>query len=91
MRFRRKERGTRIKDPEKNDASKRAGSGWGRKEGFLPSLPPPPLSFFGSRFISRAVKTESPFLGISLLRNQTETLATQASFFVHFFAVTARL
>ena len=27
---------------------------------FLPSLPPPPLSLFGSRFISRAVKTESP-------------------------------
>ena len=30
---------------------------------------------FGSRFISRVVKTESPLL----LRNQTETLATQAS------------
>ena len=33
----------------------------------------PPLSFFGSRFISRAAKT-----GLSLHRNQTETLATQA-------------
>ena len=35
--------------------------------------------FFGSCFISRAVKTESPLLGLSLLRNQTETLATQAT------------
>ena len=33
---------------------------------------PFPLSFFGSRFISRAAKT-----GLSLLRKQTETLATQ--------------
>ena len=34
-----------------------------------------------SRFRSsfRAVKTENPFLGLSLLRNQTETLATQAN------------
>ena len=61
-----------------------------RKVFFLP-FPLPLFLFFRSRFISRAVKTESPFLGISLLRNQTETLATQASFFVHFFAVTARL
>ena len=42
VRFRRKERGTRVKDREKSGASKRAGS------------------LFGSRFISRAVKTESP-------------------------------
>ena len=40
---------------------------------FLPSPPPPPLSFFGSHFISRAAKT-----GLSLLRNKMETLATQA-------------
>ena len=32
----------------------------------------------GYRFISRAVIPKVPFLGISLLRNQTETLATQA-------------
>ena len=57
VRFRRKERGTRVKDREKSGASKRAGRGWGS---FLPSLPPPLLSLFGSRFISRAVKTESP-------------------------------
>ena len=36
-------------------------------------------SVFGSCFISRAAKTEIPFLGLSLLRNQTETLATQAN------------
>ena len=40
---------------------------------FFP-LPLPPLSFFGSRFMSRAAKT-----GLSLLRNQMETLATQAT------------
>ena len=38
----------------------REGVGEERKVSFLP-LPLPPLSFFGSRFISRAVKTENPF------------------------------
>ena len=33
VRFRRKERGTRVKDREKSGASKRAGRGGGRKEG----------------------------------------------------------
>ena len=56
VRFRSKERGTRVKDRAKNGPSKRAGRGWGKK---LP-LPLLPLSFFGSRFISRGVKTESP-------------------------------
>ena len=103
VRFRSKERGTRVKDRAKNVASKTAGRGWGRKEGnagrknleilktahlvchalvctptfdaliscdnwpisclaFFPffPLPLPPLSFFGSRFISRAAKTENP-------------------------------
>ena len=37
------------------------------------------VSFLGARFIPRAAKAEnSDFLGLSLLRNQTETLATQA-------------
>ena len=37
------------------------------------------VSFFGARFISRAAKAEnSDFLGLSLLRNQTETLVKQA-------------
>ena len=55
-----KERGTRIKDRAKNGASKRAGKGWGRKEGNFPLLLLPPLSFFGSRSIFRAAKTENP-------------------------------
>ena len=33
VRCRSKERGTRVKDRAKNGASKRAGRGWGRKEG----------------------------------------------------------
>ena len=43
------------------------------KKGRNLPLPLPLLSFFGSRFISHAAKT-----CLSLLRNQTETLATQA-------------
>ena len=63
VRFRSKERGTRVKDRVKNGASKRAERGWGRKEGnlflFSPSLPS--LLFFGSHgLISRAIKTETP-------------------------------
>ena len=73
VRFRSKERGTRVKHCAKDGASKRAGRGVGKKVSFLP-LPLPPLSFFGSRFISRAAKP-----GLSLLRNQTKTLATQAT------------
>ena len=52
VRFRRKERGTRVKD--------RAKSG-------LPLV----------SFLTQS-KPKVPFLGISLLQNQTETLATQA-------------
>ena len=33
MRFTSKEQGTRVKDHTKNGESKRAGRGWGRKEG----------------------------------------------------------
>ena len=60
VRFRSKERGTRVKDRAKNGVSKRAGRGWEeRKEtSFLP-LPLPPLSLFGSCFISRMAKTEN--------------------------------
>ena len=42
-----------------------------------------PLSFFGSCSIFRAAKPTIPFLGPSLLRSRTETLATQASLHVH--------
>ena len=45
---------------------------------FLP-FPLPPLSFFGSLLISRAIKPKLPFHGLFLFRNQTETLPTQAT------------
>ena len=47
VRFRNKERGTKVKDRAKNGASKRAGRGWGgvgKKGRKIPS-PPLPLSF----------------------------------------------
>ena len=59
VRFRSKERGTRVKDRAKNGASERA---------LVPFLARP--------------KPKIPFLGLSLLRNQTEALATQAKIFV---------
>ena len=63
VRFRSKERATRVKDRAKNSASKRAGRGWaiGLDPLPLPSpSPPPSFIFFGSRFISRAAETENP-------------------------------
>ena len=47
LRFRNKERVTEVKDHAKNGAK-------------MTPPPSPPLSFFDSRFISRAVKTENP-------------------------------
>ena len=61
VRFTRKERGTRVKDREKSDASKALVS-----------------------FLERS-KPKVPFFGISLLRNQTEALATQAKPIMIFF------
>jgi len=56
---------------------RRGGEGRGRKVPSFPS-PTPLFRFFGSRPIFRAgKKTEIPFLGLSLLPNPTETLATQ--------------
>ena len=55
MRFRSEERGTRIKDRTKTDASEKSG-----------------IPFFARP------KPKIPFLGLSLLRNRTDTLATQA-------------
>ena len=47
---------------------------------FLPSLPLPPTFIFLAlvSFLARP-KSRIPFLGLSLLRNQTETLAMQAN------------
>ena len=46
----------------------------------IPSPPPPPLSYLGSRPILRGQNTVPvPFLGLSLLHNPTETLAMQAT------------
>ena len=52
---------------------------------FLPLPPPPPLSFFLAlvSFLARP-KPRIPFHGLSLLRNQTETLATQAKLNLNF-------
>ena len=85
--FRSKERGTGVKDRAANGASKRTGRGWERKEGnacrqtAFPSFPSPsPLFHFLAfvLFLARP-KPKIPFLGLSLLRNLTETLATQAN------------
>ena len=54
----------------------RGGGGEERKETFPSFLST--LSFFGSRFISRALKPKSLLPRSFLFRNQTETLATQA-------------
>ena len=67
VRFRRNERGTRVKDREKSGAS---------IFHFLALV----------SFLARS-KPKVPFLGISLLRNQTETLATQANRALNFLTV----
>ena len=56
------------------------GGGKERKEGYLPS-PSPPSSFIFLvlvSFLARS-KPKIPFHSLFLLRNQTETLATQAT------------
>ena len=77
VRFRSKQRGTRVKDRAKNGVSERAGRGWGREETF-PS-PSPHFHFFALVSFLARPKSRIPFLCLSLLRNQTETLATQAN------------
>ena len=81
MRFGSKDRGTRVQDRARNGASKRARRGWGRKEGNRSPPPPPPSPLHLLALVSFLArpKPRIPFLGLSLLRNQTETLATQAS------------
>ena len=64
VRFRRKERGTRVKDRAKNTVSERAGRGWGRKSALckqFPSPPPPPsFTFWLSFHFSRGQNGKSP-------------------------------
>ena len=70
VRFRRKEGGTRVTDRKKSAVSKRGGRGARVKVRvfhFLALV----------SFLARS-KPKVPFLGISLLRNHTEALATQA-------------
>ena len=74
VRFTSKERGTRVKDRAKSGARKRSGRRWGGKETFLPPSPPPFFNFWLWFHFSRGQNRS-----LSLLRNQTETLATQAS------------
>ena len=55
------------------------GEGRGASGSFLPLSYPHRFFFFGSRPIFRAGKIpKTPFLGLSLFPNPTETLATQA-------------
>ena len=78
--FRSKERGARVKDQAKNGASKRGGGWEERKETFLP-LPLPPFIFWLSFRFSSGQNRESRSVGLSLLRNSTQTVATQAKLF----------
>ena len=78
MRFRSKDRGKRVQDRARNGASKRAGLRVGKKgRKALSSSPLFHLLALVS-FLARP-NPRIPFLGLSLLRNKTETLATQAS------------
>ena len=81
VQFRSKQWGTWVKDRAKNGASKRAGTGWERKEGNAISFLPLSLPLFHFlvlvSFLAQS-KQKIPFHGLFLLRNQTETLATQA-------------
>ena len=77
VRFRTKERGTRVKLCVKNGATKKAGRGGEEMmETACPSFPSPLSVLALVPFFARP-KPEIPFLGLSLLRNQ-ETLAAQA-------------
>ena len=76
-----KEQPTRVKDQAKNGVSKRAERGWGRKEGIKQAFPSFPFPFPSPLFHFLALipffmrpKLKIPFPGLSLLRNQTESL-----------------
>ena len=57
----------------------RGEGGEERKEPALLLLHPPPLHLLALVSFLARPKSRIPFLGLSLLRNQTETLATEAS------------
>ena len=79
MRFRSKERGTRVKTAQ---AKEWGGGEEERKETFFLPLPLPLFHFLALvSFLARPkprILFLASFLGLFLLRNQTETLATQA-------------
>ena len=78
---------SRVKDRVKNGASKRGGGGEERKKERKEAFPSPfPLFHFLAlvSFLARP-KPRISFLGLSLLRNSTETLATQAKWHLSFF------
>ena len=60
VRFRSKKQGTRVKTTRKMAQVKERGGGGEERKVWLLPLPHPPISFFGSRFVSPAVKTENP-------------------------------
>ena len=75
VRFRSNERGTIVKDRSKMALVKeRGGGGEERKE----TSPSPHFHCLALVSFLARPKPRIPFLGLSLLRNQTETLATQA-------------
>jgi len=76
VQFHSEERGTRVKDRAKNGASKRAGRGF--VDGFLSS--PPPLSFFRSRSIFCAAKTENPVPRSAFARPKPDGNASYAGY-----------
>ena len=81
MRFRGKELGTRVRTTARKMAqAKQQGGGReqrNREVSFLP-LPLPLFHFLALVSFLARPKPRIPFPGLSLLRNQTETLATQA-------------
>ena len=80
VRFRSKERGTRVKDRAKNGVSKRAGRGGEERKETSFLSPSPHFHFLALVSFLARPKLRILFLGLSLLRNLRETLATQAIF-----------
>ena len=65
LRFRSKERGTRVKDRAKNGASKRAGRGGEERKERFPSFPSPLFHFLVLvSFLARSKPRSIPFLSL---------------------------